>query len=101
MLSDLLDTQLDSPVEPAIAEKTSGPKPLEKKHWHLPKFTFDRSKIRKFFSKETILRLEEEGKVVLSLLSFFGLLMLFLGEMFLKALGRVKVLKGATESTEK
>ena len=101
MLSDLLDTQLDSPVEPAIAEKTSGPKPLEKKHWHLPKFTFDRSKIRKFFSKETILRLEEEGKVVLSLLSFFGLLMLFLGEMFLKALGRVKVLKGAIESTEK
>src|SRR3989339_1043387 len=101
MLSDLLDAELDSTVESAKNEKTSGGKPLAKKHWQLPNFVFDRNKIYKFFSKETIIRLEEEGKVILSLLSFFGLLMLFLGEMFLKALGRVKVLKGAIESTEK
>lgn len=47
-------------------------------------------RIRQFFSKETVLHLQDEGRVFLSLLSFFGLLLLFLLELLWKTLEKIR-----------
>ncbi len=51
------------------------------------------SQIKSFFSKNTILKLEEEGKTMGSLIAFFGLVLLFLGELLIKGLARLPLIK--------
>ncbi len=58
-------------------------------------------KLRKIFSKETVIRWEEEGKALMSLLAFFGLLLFFLLDMLVQILKRVKLLGKVVESSEK
>ena len=52
-----------------------------------------KDKLRKFFSKETVLNLQENGKVAMSLMSFFGLVLIFLFELLFKTIGKLPGLK--------
>ncbi|MFH2019574.1 MAG: FtsX-like permease family protein [bacterium] len=90
MLVDLLQhhtSEAKEEVQPVVKEKVSW---IERKR-----------RIRQFFSKETVLKLQEEGKVILSLLSFFGLLLLFLLELLWKTLEKVRGLGKILASTDK
>lgn len=50
-------------------------------------------RLRRFFSRETVLKLQEEGKTILSLASFFGLVLIFLVDLTIRVLGRLPGIK--------
>lgn len=50
-------------------------------------------KLRQFFSRETVLKLQEEGSTILSLASFFGLVLVFLIDLLIRLIGRLPILK--------
>ncbi|MCE7897920.1 hypothetical protein DCC61_02825 [Candidatus Microgenomates bacterium] len=52
-----------------------------------------REKLRKFFSRETVLKLQEEGKTIMSLTSFFGLVLIFLLDLTIKLLASIPGIK--------
>lgn len=99
MLSEMLDHEI---VSSANKAENDVAKP-EKKRWSLavPKLKFDFQKIRHFFSHETVLKLQDEGKNILSMISFFGLLLLFLLEMVWKGLRSIKGLGLLISSADK
>lgn len=96
MLSEMLDREIES----------AGGKPKEvlptiaKKSWKMSfgAVRFDKQKIRRFFSRESVLALQDEGKTILSMVSFFGLLLLFLLEIFWKAIGKIVGLRRVVAS---
>lgn len=101
MLSDLLDQQLGNEEKQANLPQGEGVtqqvEPKTKKN----RIIFgkpDLAKIKKVFSKETVDRLEEEGKVILSMLSFFGLLLVFLVEIVWKGIGRIRGISKLTRT---
>jgi len=97
MLSDLLDSQVKIPVSPV--EKTEDKEIKKKGRLALPKWNL--GKIKKLFSRETVDRLEEEGKVILSMVSFFGLLLLFLFELIWKVITKIKPIGKLSERVGK
>ncbi len=52
-----------------------------------------REKIRKFFSRETVLKLQEDGKTIMSLVSFFGLVLIFLVDLAIRLFSRIPGIK--------
>ncbi len=50
-------------------------------------------KLHKFFSRETVLKLQEEGRTLFSLASFFGLVIIFLFDLVIRLIGRLPGLK--------
>lgn len=96
MLSEMLDREIES----------AGGKPKEvlptiaKKSWKMSfgAVRFDKQKIRRFFSRESVLALQDEGKTIMSMVSFFGLLLLFLLEIFWKAIGKIVGLRRVVAS---
>lgn len=57
-----------------------------------PKTTL-KERIRKFFSRETVLKLQEEGKTIMSLASFFGLVLIFLVDLTIRMLASIPGIK--------
>jgi len=57
-------------------------------------------RVKQLCSRETVLKLQAEGKVIASLMSFFGLILIFLLEMLWRALKQVKFLVKATKKAE-
>ncbi len=52
-----------------------------------------KERIRKFFSRETVLKLQEEGKTFFSLASFFGLVLIFLLDLTIRVFARIPGIK--------
>ncbi|TXH60521.1 MAG: ABC transporter permease, partial [Thiothrix sp.] len=50
-------------------------------------------RIRKFFSRETVLKLQEEGRTIMSLASFFGLVLIFLVDLTIRLLANIPGIK--------
>lgn len=50
-------------------------------------------RIKKFFSRETVLKLQEEGRTILSLASFFGLVLIFLIDLTIRLLASIPGIK--------
>lgn len=86
MLSDLLENQLKTEA-PAPVTQTPPQEPWGERvrRWMQAK----RSGFRHFFSRETVVHLQDEGKTLLSLVSFFGLLLIFLLELVGKAISHI------------
>ena len=92
MLADLLQNHQH---EAKAEERTAGVK-VPKRSWKERLRNW-----RHFFSKETVIKLQEEGKTILSLLSFFGLLLVFLLELLWKMIGQIKILGKIVSSTDR
>ncbi len=50
-------------------------------------------RIRKFFSRETVLKLQEDGRTIMSLASFFGLVLIFLLDLTIRLFARIPGIK--------
>lgn len=58
-----------------------------------------REKLHKLFSKETILSLEEEGRTFVSLMAFFGLVLIFLFDLLFRMIGKLPLLRILVKSS--
>ena len=56
-------------------------------------------RVRKFFSRETIAKLQTEGKDFVSLFAFFGLVLLFLVESMVRIIGKLPGARGKMQSS--
>lgn len=90
MIGDLIDVN----SQRSRGVEKNGELSRREKGWALIKSIPGR--VRRFFSKETIIKMEKDGKLLLSLLSFLGLVILFLLELVWKL---VKSIKGTGRFT--
>lgn len=89
MLSDLLQ-----------ARKTQGVEEKEPKPRKRLTLKERKEKIKKLFSREMVDQLEEDGKLFMSLASFFGLLLIFLFELLWKGISSLKLWRSKAKQLE-
>lgn len=102
MLSDLLDRSIKSEATEKIENfpESKGNESQNKKFkFRLPEFRFSWTKFKAFFSRENVLALQDEGRALTSMISFFGLLLIFLLEFVWKGIGKIKLFRKLFVST--
>ena len=92
MISDLLQARSRNRSSKIVNDKK-----VAKKKYDLVKI---KAKIKYWFSREMVDELEEDGKLLLSLASFFGLLLVFMFEMVWKGVKSIKLTHTAVEKVE-
>ncbi len=94
MLTDLLQNRKGKRIAADESTKVKDKRSLQEKLINFGK------KLKKTFSKESVLKLQEEGRLLSSLVSFFGLLLIFLFELLwnvISSIWGIKKLAGGVE----